>query len=100
MNKLEFIGAFGLLVILNSAQAIDLKNGKLKHDDKCTSCHIAKYGKDGSGVYTKKNLIVKNHAMLVQRVKGCNKNTQAGFSSDEIANVIEYLNSTFYKFKE
>ncbi|MFV2059326.1 MAG: cytochrome c [Gammaproteobacteria bacterium] len=99
MKKISFIFLFSLMTASNTVQAVDLKNGKIVHDKNCTSCHIAKYGKDGSGVYTKENRLVKNYSSLVQRVKACDINTNAGFHDDEVTNVIEYLNSSFYKFK-
>ncbi len=97
--KFKIIFLFALISITNIVQAVDLKNGKTVHDKNCTSCHIAKYGKDGSGVYTKKNRLVKNYSMLVQRVKACDINTNSGLHDDEVTNVIEYLNSSYYKFK-
>jgi hypothetical protein len=99
MIKIRLIFIFSLIACSNAVQAVDLKNGKIVHDKNCTSCHIAKYGKDGSGVYTKENRLVKNYSMLVQRVKACDINTNAGFHDDEVTNVIEYLNNSYYKFK-
>jgi len=100
MIKIKFIISLSLMLLINQAQAVDLKGGKIKHDKHCTSCHIAKYGKDGSEIYTRANRFVKNYSMLVQRVKACDINTNAGFHDDEVTNVIEYLNSSFYKFKK
>ncbi len=100
MIKIKLILSLSLMLILNQSNAVDLKNGKIEHDKNCTSCHIAKYGKDGSEIYTRENRFVKNYSMLVQRVKACDINTNAGFHDDEVINVIEYLNSSFYKFKK
>ncbi|MFV1983146.1 MAG: cytochrome c [Thiohalomonadales bacterium] len=100
MINTKLIFSLSLMITLNQAQAVDLKNGKIKHDENCTSCHIAKYGKDGSDIYTRKDRFVKNYSMLVQRVKACDINTNAGFHDDEVKNVIEYLNSSYYKFKK
>jgi len=100
MINTKLIFSLSLMITLNPAHAVDLKNGKIKHDENCTSCHISKYGKDGSGIYTRKDRFVKNYSMLVQRVKACDINTNAGFHDDEVENVIEYLNSSYYKFKK
>lgn len=97
-NKLIIF--LGFMMILNISQAVNLKNGKIEHDKNCTSCHITKFGKDGSKIYTRKDRLVKNYSMLVQRVKACDINTNAGFHDDEVTNVIEYLNSSYYKFKK
>jgi len=104
MNKIVkiklFVIAYTIFIVNSTQAAVDLKNGKIQHDKSCTSCHVAKYGKDGSKVYTRENRVVKNHSMLVQRVKACDINTNAGFHDDEVTNVIEYLNSSYYKFKD
>jgi len=99
MTKIKLLISISLILTINLAQAVDLKNGKIVHDKNCTSCHIAKYGKDGSTIYIRENRFVKNYSMLVQRVKACDINTNAGFHDDEVINVIEYLNSSYYKFK-
>ena len=100
MVNIKLITAFSIIFFVSSAHAIDLKNGKVQHDKSCTSCHIAKYGNDGSEIYTRSNRVVKNYSMLVQRVKACDINTSAGFHDDEVTNVIEYLNNSYYKFKK
>jgi len=100
MNKVNLLVSLCLIVGMSSAQAIDLKEGKIKHDAKCTSCHTAQFGKDASKIYTRKGRRMKSYPMLVQRVKACNTNTKAGFSDVDVANVIEYLNSSYYKFKK
>ncbi len=98
--KIKLIFSLSLMMALNTANAVDLKNGKTEHDKNCTSCHIAKYGKDGSEIYTRDNRFVKNYSMLVQRVKACDINTNAGLHDDEVVNVTEYLNNSYYKFKK
>lgn len=100
MIIIKLVTAISLITLMNPAHAIDLKNGKIQHDKNCTSCHIAKYGKDGSTIYSRENRVVKNYSMLVQRVKACDINTNAGFHDDEVINVIEYLNSSYYKFNK
>ena len=84
MKKFKFVLSLCLIIFVNQAHSADLKNGKIEHDKNCTSCHIAKYGKDGSGIYTRENRFVKNYSMLVQRVKACDINTNAGLHDNEV----------------
>ncbi|VAW82947.1 hypothetical protein MNBD_GAMMA12-3085, partial [hydrothermal vent metagenome] len=74
--------------------------GKLKHDSKCTSCHSAKFPKDHTAIYTRKDRKMKSLAGLTSRVNACNSAAKAKFSEAELANVTEYLNTAFYKFKK
>jgi len=97
MNKITLVTSL-LLMTFSSAQAVDIKDGKIKHDAKCTACHVSQFGKDGSGIYTRKNRKMTSYSMLTQRVKACNVNTKSGFSDGDVTNVIEYLNSAYYKF--
>ena len=100
MNKFKLIISIGMMSVIINAQAADLKSGKIKHDEKCTACHIAQFGKDGSGIYTRKDRKMKSLSMLAQRVSACNANTKSGFSADQVKDVTEYLNSTYYQFKK
>ena len=76
----------------------DTGNGKKLLTEKCSSCHIQKMGGDGSGIFTRKNHIVKSVEGLIGRVNGCNQNTQANLSKDQVNDIVKYLNETYYKF--
>ncbi len=77
----------------------DPQKGKLLLDKSCLSCHAAKFGGDGSSVYTRPNHIVKNPEQLMTRVTGCSVNTGTGWFPEEEADVAAYLNQKYYKFK-
>lgn len=76
----------------------DAQHGKALHDRACTRCHVAMFGADGSAIYTRPDRIVKSVEGLEMRVAGCSKNTGAGFTPEQIQDVVKYLNDTFYKF--
>ncbi|HRJ53824.1 MAG TPA: hypothetical protein PLE99_13740 [Candidatus Thiothrix moscowensis] len=71
--------------------AADGHPGKVVHDANCISCH-------DSGVYTRADHKMKDFTMLSGQVRRCDANLGNRLSDDEITNVIDYLNSTYYKF--
>jgi mono/diheme cytochrome c family protein len=93
----------GLVVLLISATSTaiagDIKSGRELHQENCISCHQAKMGGDGSGIYTRKDRKVDSYAALKKQVNRCK--TSLGFSWPEhqVDDVVTYLNQTYYKFK-
>lgn len=71
--------------------AADGHPGKAVHDANCISCH-------DSGVYTRADHKMQDFTMLSGQVRRCDANLGNRLSDDEITNVIDYLNSTYYKF--
>ena len=69
----------------------DAESGKQLHQAKCAGCH-------DTGVYTRNNRTVKSVEGLIGRVNGCNGQVKAGFSEEQINDVVAYLNENFYKF--
>lgn len=76
----------------------DAAKGKKLHDAKCTGCHVQMHGGDGSMIYTRKDRKISSLEGLIGRVELCNRQTQAGFSPEELHHVTSYLNQTYYKF--
>lgn len=81
--------AGGLSVFTLSAHAAEPHPGKVLHDDaNCMKCHAAKaYNPEKSTSYPK----------LVAAVSFCNNNLNVGWFDDEIEEVADYLNQTYYK---
>jgi cytochrome c2 len=71
----------------------DVAHGKSLADKKCMSCHDNRQ-------YTRPNRIVHTFEDLHARVEFCDTASNANFSFDDIDDVVEYLNVTFYKFKK
>lgn len=72
--------------------AADIAKGKAAHDTKCMGCH-------NTNQYTRPNRIIHTLEDLHARVEFCDSASSAGFTPDDIDNVVAYLNATFYKFK-
>jgi cytochrome c2 len=71
----------------------DAENGKKLHDAKCTGCHDTRQ-------YTRPNRIVHTYEDLRGRVEFCDSAAGANFTGEQLEDVVTYLNTAFYKFKE
>jgi mono/diheme cytochrome c family protein len=78
----------------------DIANGKELHDSNCTSCHISIKGGDGSGIYTRENKRIETYPALIKQVNRCRDSLGVAWPEDHVNDVVEYLNSTFYKYNK
>ena len=78
----------------------DATKGEALHEQKCVGCHVARFGGDGSGIYTRKNRRVNSIEGLIGQVNNCNAMTRSNLSDDDINDVVKYLNDTYYRFGE
>jgi len=79
--------------------AVDIDKGKRLHDKQCVSCHVKRYGGDGSQMYLRSDRIIRNRVALGQRVAACNAMTDAGLFPEDEENIAAYLAKQYYKFK-
>ncbi|HZV53832.1 MAG TPA: cytochrome c [Rhodocyclaceae bacterium] len=79
--------------------AVDIDKGKRLHDKQCVSCHVKRYGGDGSQMYLRPDRIIHNRTALGQRVAACNSMTNAGLFPEDEENIAAYLAQKYYKFK-
>ncbi len=77
----------------------DAERGKTLHDANCIQCHAAKFGGDGSAIYTRADHRIKTVEGLLGQVNFCNNQIGAGFDDDQINDIVKYLNDTYYKFE-
>jgi cytochrome c len=77
----------------------DAKAGKALHDKQCTSCHVAKFGGDGSKIYTRADRRMKSAQQLAQQITTCNANLGNKLFPEDESNIGAHLNQQFYKFK-
>lgn len=82
-----------------AAAAGDPTLGKALHDERCVSCHVERFGGDGTKMYTRSPRLINNKTALAQRVSMCAALTGAKWFPEEEENVVAYLNQRFYKFK-
>lgn len=87
-----------LTALLTLAQAVpfsaaaDLKAGQALHDQHCMKCH-------DSGVYTRDQRRVSSLDGLRKQVTRCELSLGLSWFDDQRENVVQYLNSNYYKFR-
>lgn len=86
-------------VILATATAEDLQNGKNLLNAQCTQCHIKLSGGDGSGIFTRKDHRVTSLPGLIRQVDRCKASIGVTWTEAQTADVVAYLDSTYYHFK-
>lgn len=92
LTSLAFIATlFSLTPVLAADHSPDVAHGKSLHDKKCMECHDTRQ-------YTRPNRIIHTFPDLHARVEFCDTASKANFSADDINDVVEYLNTAFYKF--
>jgi len=94
-KTLAFIvaAAFSLTTAWAADRAPNVAHGKILHNKNCTGCH-------DNRLYTRPNRIIHTFADLHARVQFCDAAANANFSLDDLNDVVEYLNTHFYKFKQ
>jgi len=85
--------------LAGSFDLADANNGKAQVERHCMSCHVAKFGGDGSSIYTRPDHKVRSQEALVAQINRCNEGTHAGLPTEGLQDVGAYLNQTFYKFR-
>lgn len=74
--------------------------GKTMVEKNCIACHAAKFGGDGSSIYTRENRLVKTSKGLLAQIRNCNTMIGLTWFEDEELHVASYLNKTYYKFEK
>lgn len=97
---ITYMALTGSLMVSSFAATADIKNGKELHDSNCTSCHISIQGGDGSGIYTRENKRIETHPALIKQVNRCRDSLGVQWPENHVNDVVEYLNTTFYKFSK
>jgi mono/diheme cytochrome c family protein len=69
----------------------DVQRGKELHDDHCMKCH-------DDSVYTRDEHFVSSKEALIAQVNQCALNTDTQWSDEDVNDVVDYLNATYYKF--
>lgn len=90
--------ALGLISVLSTAQAADFEHGKTLHEADCTACHSGMTGGDGAVLYTRPDRRVQSYPALEAQVKRCESNLELKWFDEDVADVVQYLNQTYYKF--
>jgi cytochrome c2 len=85
-------------LVTTGVQAADATRGATLHNEHCTACHAARFGNNGNDIYTRADRRVQNLTGLQQQVNRCKNNLQIVWFDEEVDDVVEYLNNTYYKF--
>ncbi len=85
--------------VAQAADAVDAAAAMKLYDKSCMACHAAKFGGDGSSVFTRPDHKVHDLKQLQARVTGCSMKTNAGWFPSDEATVAAWLNQAYYKFK-
>jgi len=83
---------FAIAVMVSSGAWADVQHGKQLLQEHCTKCH-------DDSVYTRKDHFVTSKQALAEQVRRCSLNAGAKWSDEDITDVVNYLNATFYKFE-
>jgi len=89
MKRLVLLAA---MVAASPVVVADAARGKTLHDEHCTKCH-------DTGVYTRETRFIKNTEGLAKQVRRCQLSAGAQWLDEDISDVVEYLNTSFYKFQ-
>ncbi len=85
-----------LMLLMPSAYAAvlpgDSADGKRLHDANCMGCN-------DTGIYTRKDHLVRSLDVLKERLSDCSHMAKKEFSVIETQNIIKYLNDEFYQFR-
>ena len=92
----SILGVSLLILLTPSAYAAELPgdstDGKRLHDANCMGCH-------DTGIYTRKNHLIRSLDALKERLGDCSHMAKKEFSAIETQNIIKYLNDQFYQFR-
>jgi len=70
----------------------DPMHGKQLHDEHCMQCH-------SDSVYTRSDHFVTSENALRTQVQRCNVNLGTQWFDEDVNDVVEYLNNSFYHFE-
>lgn len=79
--------------------AADAANGKTLHNESCLSCHSSLMNGKPDTIYTRSDRRVNSLSALQKQVTRCQNSVGANWFDDQIEDVVNYLNTTFYKTK-
>ena len=85
------------LLISQSAFSANPAHGKDLHDANCQSCHTSLMGGNPDLIYTRSDRRVNSIDGLRNQVTRCKTTVGVAWPEDQIEDVVDYLNTNFYK---
>lgn len=86
-----------LALLFLSVSATALAQGKQLHDANCMQCHASLTGGQANSIYSRADKGVKTLDGLNKRVANCAIAADVNWTSEQQQQVVDYLNSEFYK---
>jgi mono/diheme cytochrome c family protein len=99
LNKTSFLVALIVFIGAQTAFSANIQRGKDLHDANCMSCHASLMGGNPNKIYTRSDRRVNTIEGLRGQVNRCKTTVGVPWPEDQIQDVVEYLNSTYYKIK-
>ncbi len=81
------------VVFVMRAEAADIENGDDLHFENCTGCHQ-------ESVYTRDERNVRTLERLGLQVRFCKDSLELAWFDEDVDDVVEYLNQTYYHFQQ
>lgn len=96
-----FFAVLGVVPLAGAAMVTpgNPQAGQALYQKNCMSCHAAKFGGDGSQIFTRAGRKVQNMAQLQAQVTACSVHNNTGWFPSDEANVAAWLNQQYYRFK-
>lgn len=89
----------GIAAFSGNAVATDApQHGKTLHDSHCIACHANMTGGKPEQIYTRANRRVTDRNKLWMQVQRCEQNLKLDFFDDDIEQVTDYLDKSYYHF--
>ncbi len=88
------------MLLSSAGQAADWQRGEQLHNSQCIACHASRFGDNGAEIYTRPNRRVQSFEGLQRQVNRCKNNLQIVWFDEDVADVVAYLNRTYYKFEQ
>jgi mono/diheme cytochrome c family protein len=81
-----------------SASGADAAAGKALHEEHCIACHERLTNGEPTSLYTRENRLVTSLDGLEKQVRRCEQSLELRWFDEDVDNVAEYLNQTYYHF--
>ena len=92
------VSLLAMALFATGAQAADATRGATLHGEQCIACHASRFGNNGNDIYTREKRRVSSLPGLQKQVNRCKNNLQITWFDEDVADVVEHLNNTYYKF--
>jgi mono/diheme cytochrome c family protein len=102
IRNISTVLAGAMLGMLPYAPAFsaDAAAGKALHQQHCIACHKRLTNGKPTSLYTREDRLVTSLDGLRTQVRRCEQNLELRWFNEDIDNVVEYLNQTYYHFEQ